>query len=333
MEVIMEKVLDETQNPVEVKEEIQQPKEQAENQNQRESIEEMLKGSEDLIEADDNEEVVEEVEKVDVDEDETEESETDDSEDEPSLSLAEELVEEHVKKDGKQKRIDKLTAVNSELKAEIDAIKAQLSQDKPKVKQETNYTDEQLKVALQKAINEGDADLQWEIMSEMRTQAERSAITKLQQRELQAKQQQEQVAREIAMARDQYSYLADDSIPEIYNGSHNDLDVNNPESLLNKTAEYLYRHKDYAQRYHVVGGIAVCVNDALKIIINNKKGLKPKDKEKETLKNKVKKAGRKTSVKSNSVKSDTKTIKPKSRQDSFEEEMARRKKIANGERV
>jgi hypothetical protein len=72
-----------------------------------------------------------------------------------------------------------------------------------------------------------------------------------------------------------------------------------------------------------------CVNDALKIILNNKKGLKPKDSEKENLKNKLKKTGRKTSIKSNSVKGESKT-KTISDQDSYEDEIEHRKKMAQG---
>jgi hypothetical protein len=76
----------------------------------------------------------------------------------------------------------------------------------------------------------------------------------------------------------------------------------------------------------------VCVNDALKIILNSKKGLKPKDVEKESLKNKVKKSGKKTSVKSSSIKTDSKAKVP-SAKDSFEDEIERRKKFAQGIRV
>ena len=318
-------------------------KEEAQPMSRREEVEEMLTSAPVAIE--DEEEVDLEVNETNEtpsdlspdEEDNTEESDDESEESEESEPLTfEDLLSP--KKDGKQKRIDKLTARNKEnemalkaLKDEIEILKKQ-TKDKPP----TEYTDEQLKKAWDDAVAAGDEDLKFEIMAEMKNQAARNARKAYEEQAKTMTAEQKAYENAIATTRDQYSYLSD--LPEIYEGSKKDLDINNDGSLLvqatvallqptEQIAESLGLTLEQAKaRYSGAQGIGIAVSDALKIIVRRNKGLRPKDKEKETLKSKVKRSGKKSSIStSKSMKTET-TSKPKSKSESFKEEIARRKK-------
>jgi hypothetical protein len=324
----VEEVVEKTSETVEDTNTINPAEEKVE-PSKREEIEDMLKEQDAPVDTEDEEveeDLSEESDEV------TEDSETEESE---STNPVEEMINEH-KKDGKQKRIDKLTAINSDLTGELATIKQQiqeLTSAKNKETTEVSYTDEQLETALEKAIETGDSGLQFEVMKEMQKQAEKKAYDRIKGDERKLQEEQKALQTEVNKVRTNYSYLSDTDTPELYEGSHEDMDVNNPKSLIAQTATYLYNMQsaEAKTRYTGVQGISIAVNDALKIILNHKKGLRPKDKEKESLKRKVKKAGKKTSVSgSKSVKTDTKTPKQKTSDESFQDEIAHRKSMSRG---
>ena len=328
----------------------------------RQEIEKMIAGNEEVIEGQDNEESQDE--QVDESNDETESDtsadeqedsdvgDTEDSDDEseevsddadtdqedsgeddnPIESMVNEHLDKDEKKDGKQKRIDKLTAVNSSLQEQLEAAKAQLQeirlqmdtiQSKPKTTEVdgVKYTDEQLKKALKQAVEDDDTDLQFEIMVEMRKQAKVEAYEEFKRNT--RNPDQERLVKEIEETRNAYSYLGE---TPLYEGSEAELNLNDPGSLLVQTAEYLYKlpKEKVGDKYTGPGGITACVRDALKIILNARRGKSP-EKENKLLKKKVNKNGRKNSVRTGTkVKSDKGSSKPKSSDELFKEELQRR---------
>lgn len=78
------------------------------------------------------------------------------------------------KKSGVQKRIDKLTAEKyqyatemDKLRKELDELKAGKAPDTETLQDKPKYSEKDLKRAYEKAVGDGDVDLQWEIQNEL----------------------------------------------------------------------------------------------------------------------------------------------------------------------
>lgn len=78
------------------------------------------------------------------------------------------------KKSGVQKRIDKLTAEKyqyatemEKMRKELEELKAGKAPDAENLQDKPKYTEKDLKRAYEKAVSDGDTDLQWEIQNEL----------------------------------------------------------------------------------------------------------------------------------------------------------------------
>lgn len=234
--------------------------------------------------------------------------------------LADVLVDR--KKDGAQKRIDKLTAQLRSTQEELAVIR---KQDGTEPKEKT-YTDGQLRGALRNAIADGDSDLVWEIIDHKVRQSEKGLVKRYEDRERKQREDAKRNVKEWNQVRDSYDYLSDSEKPEIYSGSRRDLNLKDSNSLLRKVALALYTSEDEElfQLYHRPGGQALAVADALNAILNKKRGLKPEDKEKKHLKKRLTKERRKksltsgsTSVKQDAVHKVKKNLTDKERLDDY----------------
>lgn len=300
------------------------------NESKREEVESMLADNTDT-EIPVNEEVVKE--QAD------EASVSDESTDEQELSF-EDLTKDadDYVKDGKDKRIGKLTAEKYEYQRQIDELKAQLDEVKKiTVKPEEGaqeYTRDQLLKAMEEAVRDGDAGLQFQIMEAMQKQAETKVRKELTSREEAQNEASSRINREITDARDTFNYLWNEDTPELYAGAKPELDLTNQNSLLAQTANYLYRlgNDEAKLRYQRVGGVAIAISDALKIILNRRKGSKPKDSEKEALKKQVKKANRGSFIPGSDVVKDEQisVVSKKTKKENFDDEIKRRKSMQRG---
>ena len=241
----------------------------------------------------------------------------------------EELVGD--KKSGEQKRIDKLTASNYELKDELTKLKdanAALKANKVEPTEEATaeyegkkYTLPQLEKALANAIEEGDAPLQAKVQSLMQdVKINKSKAAEKRKQEFET-QQIEQGNKEAQLILNAYSVWHGPNATEIYPGSTADLDLNNKESIFRRLAAHLYENDS---QYHVLGGRIASFSDAFKKILKANQGKPVKTKNEKALETKVTKLKKKTSSVpgSNTVKKEKSksTPKPKSDYEKVKEE-------------
>jgi len=165
---------------------------------------------------------------------------------------------------GMQKRIDKLTAKNKML---MEKLEEQSIQQNEKSKEgKPKYTVEQLKGALRQARENGDIDLEMEVLSYMNESTKEELRNEYVSEKTNAQKQQELAVQEWKEVLNQYGYLASDTQPEMYPGARKDLNIQDPKSLLQSLAKELYKDP----KYNFYGGQRLAVADALGIILRKK---------------------------------------------------------------
>ena len=229
----------------------------------------------------------------------------DDNEDANDLAdLLEDIPEEsseETKKSGLEKRIDKLTRLNYEKEAEIERLKKLSSEasaeDKPKGK--AQYTDKQLVTALEKAREEGDTELEIQIMQHISDSKADSVKAEYEAKEIAVRKANEKIQNDWIAITDMFHY---DEV-EFYPGSQRDLNIKDSTSLVYRLAAELFQNQGFKD---VDNGMSKAVSEALKrILAKKRKSAKPqKSSNEKQLEKKVKKLTRKTSSPSG-----TKTVK------------------------
>lgn len=264
------------------------------------------------------------------------EAETSEAEEESSTPLktdataeeAEDEVSELLKKpepkDNVQKRIDQLTAEKKALQAQLDQYKTKA----PETKGEPEYTDAQLKKALNDAMEKGDSDLIFEIMDYKAKKVERD-LRKAYLDDVNSRQAAEQkIYTEWNDVVTDYSRVWEDEAgKEIYPGAANELDIKKADSLLYRTAKALMSRVDENGRniYFRDGGQRIAVADALALILRRKK-LTGNEKKLERALSKEK---RKKSLGSGSAMEVDIPAKPKSHKENLSDYMEERKAFLN----
>ena len=209
------------------------------------------------------------------------------------------------KKDGAQKRIDKLTAQLRTTQEELAKVTTQQTTSTG----DKTYTDVQLKSAMRKAMDDGDSDLVFEIIQQKTKQSEANLTKKYEAEKTKQREDVKRNATEWTQVVKSYDYLSDADEPEIYHGSRLDLNLKDSNSLLRRVALAFYSSEDEElfQLYHRPGGQSLAVADALNVILAKRRGNKPEDKEKKHLKKRLTKERRKKSLTSGSgaLKQDT----------------------------
>ena len=249
-----------------------------------------------------------------------------DGEEDSGLDEVDELIQETSKKDNVQKRIDALTAKIKTLEEENITLKNVDLINKGK---DPEYTDAQLRVAYKKAFDEGDAALADEIQSYREKRLEERLIKKYEEAEKSKVEQVNRVQQEWGTVVNDFSYLADQNEPEYYRGSHLDLNLKDPNSLLYKVALALYGIDDPHLRkvYQSPGGQRLAVADALARILR-KKGNSPQDGEKKKLKRQLTREKMKHSLSgSNALDVEKTSKKPKSDKEEYDSYIEERKKF------
>jgi len=194
-------------------------------------------------------------------------------------------------KSGYQKRIDGLIARVKAAEDEVALLKKQREND------DVEYTNEQLSRAWRKGVEEQNAILQEEVITARLKKAQKEAIEGERKRQMEAIEQQKKAQQEWASIVEEYSQYSDPNVPEIYKGSHKDLNISSQNSLVYKLATALFRDPKRAERYQRDGGQRLAVSDALRFI-RQKKNAKIESKETTILKRKLAKEKQKTSVSS-----------------------------------
>ncbi len=223
--------------------------------------------------------------------------ETDDNDDEDISSFLEESSTE--KKDGLTKRVDKLTAEKYKDKAMIQELQARLDErEKVSPTKTKRFTDDQLAEAMIKAHEDGDKELMSVIFKQQSLQIKedlRNEYEKEQKDRIEAESRNRTEWTEVVK---DWGYLADESEAEIYSGSHQELNLNDPKSLLRQIALMLYnsQQEDMFQRYHRPGGQRLAVEDAFKAVLKKRRGTKSDNKETKSLKNRLTKEKRRKSL-------------------------------------
>jgi hypothetical protein len=284
-------------------------------QEKREAVEEALeKGEASEPPAEESEET-EETEEVEETEETSPAEKTDEEEKEvePESFIKEE-------KSNVQKRIDALVAKNKELEEELKNKPAQPVKERI-------FTDEELRQATAKAMENSDASLMWSVM-EQKSKQDREALRK-EYIEEQKKQQETQQQRNIELVaiKDSYSYLSDPKEPEVYEGSRKELNVNDPKSTLVQLATSLYQDPERVSVYQKAGGLQLAVSDAVNLILKKRLVKRPKNKETAKLERKLAKQKRKSSLAGSGEEPPAKSPKekgPRSRKNILDEYLSDR---------
>ena len=217
-------------------------------------------------------------------------------------------------KDNVQKRIDSLVAQLRSTQEELVRLKTEKSTSEGKTPE---YSDSQLKQAMKKAMEDGDADLVLEIMQYRETKL----VDKLKKEYFdEQKKQQEAVQssrNEWTQICRSFEYLTDPNESELYPGSRKDLNLNDETSALYQVALALFKTNDEEKwkYYHSPGGQAKAVADALAMILRRKKSMAA-SKEKTQLERKLAKEKMKSSLATGGHMSEEKvSSEPKTAQD------------------
>ena len=238
----------------------------------------------------------------DEDSEEAEGAEVDETEDSDFGELLDDIPAEDAdpKKSGFEKRIDKLTKQSYEKDAEIARLKA-LANKEPAEKPEgkKTYTDAQLVKALEKAREEGDTELEIQIMQHISDAKAESVKADYEAKDIAQRAANEKMQNDWIAITDMFHY---DEV-EIYPGSQTDLNIKNNTSLVYRLSAELFQNHGFKDEHN---GMSKAVSEALRrILAKNKKSAKPqKSSNEKQLEKKVKKLKRKTSSPSG-----TKTVK------------------------
>lgn len=146
-------------------------------------------------------------------------------------------------KRGMQKRIDKITARNKELEERLAKLEIAEKAREPKKDEEKVYTDEQLQMAMKKALDEGDSQLAYEVAKELARNETRAL--KKEYLELQAKSQEQAKAVQKEWESVVRHYSNDDD-PTV--------DIRNTGSTLYKVAKEFYEDQELGPLYKTPGG-------------------------------------------------------------------------------
>jgi len=227
-----------------------------------------------------------------------------------------------------QRRIDNLTAELKTAQAELNVLKGEKATRDGKTPE---YTDAQLRTAMKKAMDEGDADLAMDIQDYRLKKMEENLIKRYEEDKQAGVKQAQVIQEEWNQVAGAYSKYADTKIQPLYPGSHADLDLKTHTSLLYQVAMALYWSDDpeKAKYYRSgPGGQKLAVADAFTYILSKKAGTKGKDSEKEKLKRQLQKEKRKKSIVSGVPGEETKTPRrPLTDTERLEEVIAERKKF------
>jgi len=228
-------------------------------------------------------------------------------------------------KDNVQKRIDQLTARLKSLEEENTQLKGQKAPET----QDKEYTEPQLRAAMKKAIEDGDADLIFEIMDYRVKKSEKDLVKRYQDAEKQRLESVNRINQEWEKVRVDYSnaWKGDDD-KEIYPGAKGDLDIMSGESVLYRVAKDLYNQRDEQGNYiyRVPGGQRMAVADALAAILRHRK-TQPQDGKVKKLERTLAKEKRKKSLAGAGSMEEEVTPKAKSSQETLAEVIAERKKF------
>jgi len=222
-----------------------------------------------------------------------------------------------------QKRIDKLTAELKVLRAEKEA---KVAEEATKSGRVPKYSDEQLKTALKKAWEEGDANLAWDIMDHMRKQTKQELIDMYEGEKNSYVEKEKRINAEWQETVDIYAKYADTKVPEIWPNSHKDLDLKNGTSMLYQIAYALYFNKipEKAAYYqNTPGGQKLAVADALAYLMRTKAGKQTDTKVKKLTKQLTKERMKKSPV--SGVPSGEKKAPPSSEPERLEDYINERK--------
>ena len=164
------------------------------------------------------------------------------------------------------------------------------------------YSKEQLAKAMKSAMEDGDYDLMMDIydykVESMKDELKDEYVKEQKSVTERAKKAQE----EWQTVQRDYSYLASQNEPELYNGSRRELNIGDPTSLLYKIAIQLFNAQDPSvhAKYQGPGGQRLAVADALSYILRKRRGKKINNKETSVLKKRLSKEKRKNSLASGS---------------------------------
>ena len=227
---------------------------------------------------------------------------------------------------GVDKRIDKLTRQSYEKDAKIAELEKKLATPETKTDTKPKYTKDQLAKALSKAREEGDTDLELEIIEHMTESKAQEVENRYKAKEEAIRAKQESSQREWVNITEMFHY----NDVELYPGSQTDLNIKDSNSLIYRLASELYQNQGFNGQD---SGMTKAVSKALKLILDKKqKSAKPRKSSKEKqLETKVKKLKRKTSSpsgnKSVKAESTTKSTKPKTDADKVYDAVAERKEL------
>jgi len=228
-----------------------------------------------------------------------------------------------------QRRIDQLTAKLKTLEEENAKIRMERdSKDgKPPV-----YTPQQLKTALKKAFDDGDADLAWDIIEYRNNQIKEELRNEYITEQNRQVEQTKKIQSEWDETVNAYAKYSDTKIPALWSNSQADLNLKDANSLLYQVALALYQDETKGYKKQP-GGQKLAVADALTIIMS-KKGGKRKDSEKELLKRQLLKEKRKKTIPGtgSSGEEELAPKRPLSDSERLAEVLAERKKY-KGERI
>lgn len=220
-----------------------------------------------------------------------------------------------------QIRIDKLSAELKAAKEELASVRAQKEQEKPKDPNAPRYSEAQLKSALKKALEEGDADLAWDIMEERNKIVEQKLIKMYQDEKKAGSEAARKINEEWIDIKSQNIRYVDPKMPEIFPGSREVLNLDDDQSMLYRAAKKLYGDIYHSQP----GGQRLAVADAMTRILARymSKGDKTKKIERQLLKEK-----RKKSIPGEgSLEADEKVSKPSSNADILDDVLSERRRF------
>ena len=242
-------------------------------------------------------------------------------------------------KKGMQKRIDtvvaqkgELATKNTELESKVEKLERELNaikENKVDVKQERVYTYEELDSAYERAVSDNDIELMKEIRKHERENIKRDLRKEYSDTLNVSDTEMKRINSEWKEIQNNFIVYSDESQPELYPGSRNELNISNPDSKLFQLAKAKYQTDS---RYKRPNGMVQAVADAFREIItirvnpNNKTKLSKE----EVLVNKVKKANLKTSQgSSTAMRSETQSVsKPKSKSQELSDYIAERRRLS-----
>lgn len=260
--------------------------------------------------------------------DESSEEEAGAESEEGEESELDKILKDGKKEDNVQKRINQLTAQLKELKAENQKLQSKEPSKEPV------YTEGQLKAAMKKAVEEGDADLIWDIIDYKSKQTEKDLVKRYEEEKRTTTEQYQKINNEWQKVTMDYSRVwEDEKGREIYPGAKRDLDITSEKSLLYQLAtEYYHTVDDDGSRpYSSQGGQKAAVADALSAILRRKK-ISPVDNDKKKLERQLAKAKRQKALAgagSSEGESPASKGRPKSDADALAEYIAERNEHRN----